>query len=113
MRSGMMKRTPAQMAGARYRSETGGFDVLVLDASCRQSMRVTHNLGRAGLRVAVGEAANEYNPHAPVCRSRYCARSVIFPSYAKDPGAFADAVLEFIRENPTRVVLPTADGSIS
>jgi predicted ATP-grasp superfamily ATP-dependent carboligase len=76
-------------------------------------MRVTHNLGRAGLRIAVGEASNEYTKYIPAFRSRYCARSVVLPSYALNPTAYADAVLEFIRENPTRVVLPTGDGSIS
>jgi predicted ATP-grasp superfamily ATP-dependent carboligase len=109
----MTRQSPALTDSAGYRAGISGFDALVLDGNYRQSMRVTHNLGRAGLRVAVGEAASECSPHTPGFQSRYCARSVVFPSYTLDPAAYADAVLDFIRENPTRVILPTGDGSIS
>ena len=108
----MIRRTPARVANDGHHTRVEGFDVLVLDGNYRQSMRVTHNLGRAGLRVAAGEAAHEYNPCIPAFRSRYCARSVVFPGYDLDPTAYADAILKFIRENPTRVVLPTGDGSV-
>lgn len=108
----MIRPTPVQAPDAKHGTRMEGFDVLVLDGNYRQSMRVAHNLGRAGLRVAVGEAASEYNPHIPAFQSRYCARSVVFPGYDLDAAAYADAILKFIRENPTRVVLPTGDGSI-
>ena len=61
----MIRRTPARVANDRHHTRVEGFDVLVLDGNYRQSMRVTHNLGRAGLRVAVGEAAREYSPCIP------------------------------------------------
>lgn len=99
----------AAQEGRAYR-----FDVLVLDASSKQSLASTRSLGRAGLRVAVGECASECDQSASALsfRSRYSARNVVLPSVATDATAFADAVVDFIRDHPTRVVLPTADGAI-
>jgi predicted ATP-grasp superfamily ATP-dependent carboligase len=37
---------------------------------------------------------------------------VVLPSVATDATAFADAVVDFVREYPTRVVLPANDGAI-
>ena len=63
----------------------------------------------------MGECFAECDPSLPVLafQSRYSARNVVLPSYAADPDAFAAAVVEFVREHPTRVVLPTGDGVIS
>lgn len=65
--------------------------------------------------MAVGECFVDCDPSLPVLafRSRYSARNVVFPSYATDPLGFADAVVDFVRENPTRVVLPIGDGTIA
>ena len=78
------------------------YDILILDASTRQSLASVRSLGRAGLRVAVGESFDECDPALPVLafRSRYSARNVILPSFAADPVAFAAAVLDFVREHP-------------
>ena len=46
-------------------------------------------------------------------KSRYCARSVVLPNYATDAEAFATGVIEFVREHPTRVVIPGSDGAIA
>ena len=91
------------------------YDVLVLDAGSRQSLACVRSFGRAGLRVAMGECFAECDADLPVLAftSRYSARNVILPSYAIDGTAFADGVVDFIREHPTKVVLPTADGAIA
>ena len=93
---------------------SGGYDILVLDASYKQTLVSVRSFGRAGLRVALGECFVECDPALPVLafRSRHSARNVVLPSYAADPSAFADAVVEFVRKHPTRVVLPTGDGVI-
>ncbi len=92
-----------------------GYDILILDAGYKQSLAAARSLGRAGLRVAMGECFVECDPALPVLafRSRYSSCNVVLPSYAADPDAFASAVLDFVREHPTRVVLPTGDGVIS
>ena len=92
----------------------GGFDILVLDAASRQSLASVRSLGRAGLRVALGESSAECRRRCLFSsfRSRYCARTVVLPSYVADCRAFAAAVVDFVRAHPTRVVLPTGDGAI-
>jgi predicted ATP-grasp superfamily ATP-dependent carboligase len=91
------------------------YDILILDGGSRQSLVSTRSLGRAGLRVAVAECFAECDPRLPVLsfRSRYAARTVVLPNYADDAAAFADGVVDFVRDHPTRVVLPTSDGSIA
>jgi predicted ATP-grasp superfamily ATP-dependent carboligase len=100
-----------------YQQERGqdGYDILVLDAGSRQSLASARSLGRAGLRVALGECFAECDRALPVLafRSRYSARNVVLPSYADDAAAFADGVVDFVRAHPTRVVLPTTDGAIA
>jgi predicted ATP-grasp superfamily ATP-dependent carboligase len=88
-----------------------GFDALVLDGSYKQSLASVRCLGRAGLRVAVGETL--IDEPVPAYYSRYCARRVMLPSYVTQPEAFAAAVVDFVREFPTRVVLPAGDATIA
>jgi hypothetical protein len=87
------------------------FDVLVLDGATRQSLACVRSLGRAGLRVAVGETSDHIDSAHPALglRSRYAARAVVLPSFTPDASAFVAAVTEFVRAHPTRVVLPTGD----
>lgn len=94
---------------------TTGFDALILDAGSRQSLVAARSLGRAGLRLALGECFAECDPDLPVIgfKSRYCARSVVLPNYATDAGTFATGVIEFVSEHPTRVVIPGSDGAIA
>jgi predicted ATP-grasp superfamily ATP-dependent carboligase len=90
-----------------------GYDILILDAEHKQSLAAARSLGRAGLRVALGESLTQYreDPPLPAFRSRYCARSEVFPGYADDPDAYAQAIVDFVRANPTRVILPAGDAS--
>jgi predicted ATP-grasp superfamily ATP-dependent carboligase len=90
------------------------YDVLVLDATNKQSLGAVRSLGRAGLRVALGESAGQYRPHLPSSfRSRYCARSVTLGNYLADPAVYVAAVIAFARTHNVRVVLPTGDASIA
>ena len=92
-----------------------GYDILVLDAGYKQSLATARSLGRAGLRVALGECFIEADPSLPVLafRSRYSAHNVVLPSCAGDGAKFAAAVVKFVQEHPTRVILPTGDGTIA
>lgn len=105
-------------AAQRRHVESGvcdSYDILVLDAACKQSLASVRSFGRAGLRVAAAECFVECDPSLPVpaFRSRHCARSLVLPSYAADPTGFAAAVVAFVRQHPTRVALPNSDGTIA
>lgn len=93
--------------------ESAGYHILILDAEHKQSLAAARSLGRAGLRVALGESLTQYraNPPLPAFCSRYCARALVLPSYADDPDVYAAAVIEFVRAHPTPVILPAGDAS--
>jgi hypothetical protein len=59
------------------------YDILILDASHKHSLTSARSLARAGLRVALGEAAGQYPPEhkIPSFSSRYCARALMLPDY--------------------------------
>ena len=107
-----------RVAGRHSRERAGSadrYDVLILDAGYKQSLRCARSLGQAGLRVALAESAANFRPRAapPSFRSRYCARQVILPSYVTDAAAFADAIVDFVHEYPTAVVIPMGDATIA
>jgi predicted ATP-grasp superfamily ATP-dependent carboligase len=89
--------------------------VLVLDASTRQALAATRSLGRAGLRVGLAECYADCPPGLPVLafRSRYCSAGVVLPSFADEPRAYAEAVVELVRAHRPRVLIPGSDGSIA
>lgn len=93
----------------------GDFDVLVLDASMKQSLASVRSLGKAGLRVAAGESVAQFTPALPLptFQSRYCLRRVVLPDLIDDEPAFLAALTEFVREHSPRVVLPTGDVTIA
>ena len=95
-------------------SASDRYDILVLDASYRQSLATVRSLGRIGLRVAAGESMDQCE-HFPVrsFRSRYSSYNMVLPAITSDGSEFGAAVVEFVRKHPTRVVLPTGDAAIS
>lgn len=100
--------------GRPARGNPDSYDVLVLDASDRQSLATVRSLGRAGLRVAVAESdflvAEGHG--TPAFRSRYSAYNLVLPHFA-EAEAFASAVLQFVDIHPVRVIVPAREGSIS
>jgi glutathione synthase/RimK-type ligase-like ATP-grasp enzyme len=96
------------------RTEMSGYDILVLDAGNKQSLASVQSLGQAGLRVAVGESLAECGLSRPplAFRSRYSARNLELPPMTGSGQEFGDAVVEFVRQHPTRVILPTGDSAI-
>ena len=104
---GMVQRVPDQAP------ENAGYDILILDAEHKQSLAAARSLGRAGLRVAMGESLALYreSPPLPAFCSRYCARAVVLPSHADDIDAYVAAIFDFVREHPTSVILPAGDAA--
>jgi predicted ATP-grasp superfamily ATP-dependent carboligase len=102
-------------ASAATDGASGDYDALILDAATKQGLACVRSLGRAGLRVVAAECFAECAPTSPVVgfRSRHSRYNLVLPSYATDPDEFGAQVVEFVRAHPTKVVLPTMDGSIS
>jgi predicted ATP-grasp superfamily ATP-dependent carboligase len=103
----MVQRVPDQAP------DNAGYDILILDAEHKQSLAAARSLGRAGLRVAMGESLALYreSPPLPAFCSRYCARAVVLPSHADDLDAYVAAIFDFVREHPTSVILPAGDAT--
>ena len=89
-------------------------DILVLDASIKQSLASVRSLARAGLRVAAAESIAQFDPAVPLptFRSRYCARAVTLPDLVRNTEAFVWEILDFVSEYSASVVLPTGDITI-
>jgi predicted ATP-grasp superfamily ATP-dependent carboligase len=91
------------------------YDILILDGSHKHSLTSARSLARAGLRVALAEAAGQYPTEhkIPAFVSRYCSYGVILPDYVTEPAAYVDAVLAFTREHGVKVVMPVGDANIT
>jgi predicted ATP-grasp superfamily ATP-dependent carboligase len=106
------------VAGIRRQPQSAGdadaIDVLILDAETRQSLACARSLGRAGLRVALGESVSLLHPPLPLpaFRSRYCSTAVVLPAI-EESSAYAAGVLDFVRARRPRVVLPAGDSAIA
>jgi len=83
--------------------------VLVLDGNQRAALAITRALGRTGKSVVVGEA--EYPSLA--ASSRYCLRPFIYPSPLQEPSKFKETLLEELRRQPYRMVLPVTEVTTS
>ncbi len=91
------------------------FDALVLDGLARQALVTTRTLGRRGLRVATAECSDLCDSRfgVPTFASRWSERANRLPSYHDDPTVYAQAVIDLASALPTRVVIPSMDGSIA
>ncbi len=83
-------------------------DVLVLNASLRQSLATIRSLGRRGLAVGAVDVAAD----VPAFRSRWCRRHFVSPA---DEGTTASlAYVEGLLASPgARVLVPSHDGTIA
>jgi predicted ATP-grasp superfamily ATP-dependent carboligase/NADPH-dependent 2,4-dienoyl-CoA reductase/sulfur reductase-like enzyme len=90
-------------------------DALVIDGSARQALVTTRTLGRLGLRVTTAESCDLCHPRfgVPTFASRWSEGEEILPSYHLDPISYAQVLLDLVRAHPTRVLIPSMDGSIA
>jgi predicted ATP-grasp superfamily ATP-dependent carboligase len=79
--------------------------VLVTDAARGSAIAFIRSLGRRGIEVV----AADHRPRAPGFRSRYAARSLLYP----DPAAHPDAVIEQLLDEAARsgidLIVPVSD----
>lgn len=109
-----IKMTKSESATACTDGDNEHYDVLILDASMKQSLASVRSLGKAGLRVAAGESVAQFSPALPLptFRSRYCRHTLVLPSLITNAPAFAAEVIKFVRDHSPSVVLPTGDVTI-
>ncbi len=84
------------------------YSVLVTDGEERSALAVVRSLGRAGYRVHAGARRAD----ALAASSRWAARVVVTPDPLREAGAFADAVVEYVREEAIDFVVPVTDASM-
>lgn len=105
---------PRQSGGEVRMTRKDNYDILILDAMLKQSLASARSLGRAGLRIAMGESLAHFDPSMPVpsFSSRFCDKGLVLPDLDTDAPAFAAAVLQFVRDHSPRVLLTSADATI-
>jgi FAD-dependent urate hydroxylase len=90
-------------------------DALIVDGSARQALVTTRTLGEMGLRVTAAESSDLSHPRfgVPTFASRWSGRDDLLPSYHDDPTEYAQVLLDLVGAHPTRVLIPSMDGSIA
>jgi predicted ATP-grasp superfamily ATP-dependent carboligase len=86
-------------------------EMLVLDAQHRQALASMRSLSRAGIDVGA-VACSSVAAWAPALKSRWCRLSAVVPDFVEDADRYVDAVIAILDEYPTRLILPSHDGSI-
>jgi predicted ATP-grasp superfamily ATP-dependent carboligase len=79
--------------------------VLVTDGEERPALAITRSLGRRGISVLVGAE----RPVSLASASRYCTRTIVYPSPARAPGAFAQCLQDLVTRESIDVVMPVTD----
>lgn len=78
---------------------------LVLDGSQRASLAITRALGRAGIKVAVGESVQ---PNL-AASSKYCHNSVTYASPISDPAQFEADIIKKVKTGCYKTIIPVTD----
>jgi len=82
--------------------------VFVTDAQQRKSLAVIRSLGRRGISVTAGDSRS----FALSFFSKYCNRSVVYPSPKKKPELFIEWLIDYLKSNRCDVLLATDDDSL-
>lgn len=82
--------------------------VFVTDAQARTSLAVIRSLGKKGLSVTGGEETR----FATGVFSKYCSKSVVYPSPQHKKQDFKKYIIDFFERNQYEVLFPVADFSI-
>ena len=90
------------------------YDVLILDATLRQSLTTTRSLGRRGKRVAALETSSTLvrSTHIPTFSSRWCQKATLLPGYEREQEPFFTALKQEIAASGAGVLISSSDGTI-
>jgi hypothetical protein len=83
--------------------------ILVLDGHSAAALAVTRSAGQCGHWVAVGGNRGLF---AATKLSRYCKLGFDYPISTDDPGAFVDALVEFVRAHSIDLIIPITDWTL-
>ncbi len=80
----------------------------------RQALAAARALGRSGHVVAVAETEEECDEQfrVPAFNSRWSEWHSVLPEFREKPEVYAQTLLDLVRDRPTKVVIPSSDGSI-
>jgi len=81
----------------------------VMDGLLRKSVVVCQSLGTRGVNVSAGSTTRL----SPAFFSRYCHKSVVYPSPVTQPDVFAEHLLDYLRRQRHDVLIPTDDASLA
>ena len=84
-------------------------DAIILDGDQRSALAVTRSLGRKGIAVVVGAAAD----HSLASRSRYCVKAFRYPSPYDEPGLFIEDLRNRVDDWRGAVLIPMTDVTLS
>ena len=79
--------------------------VLVTDGNQRSTLAITRSLGRRGISVLIGEAAER----SLASSSRYCKGHVAYPSPYRYPQEFYSFLIEYLRKANIDMLIPITD----
>ncbi|MCJ7443258.1 MAG: ATP-grasp domain-containing protein [Methanotrichaceae archaeon] len=82
--------------------------IFVTDSQMRNSLAVIRSLGKKGLKVTAGEVTRFSTGRF----SKYCTRSVVYPSPEIRPDSFIKYLKAYIKENRFDAIFPITDLSI-
>ena len=97
--------SPMSSLDVMNKGNLSNMDVLVTDGDQRATVAVVRSLGRKGLRVVVGEQRDK---SLAGC-SRFCSGRFTYPSPASDPIGFQRTLLEHIKTNRYKLLIPMTD----
>ena len=80
-------------------------NVLVTDGQERPALAIVRSLGQRGIRAWVGSEARS----SLAGSSRYCSRSISYPSPQREPDQFSEWLLALVERERIDVVIPVSD----
>ena len=83
-------------------------EIFITDGHWRKSLAAVRSLGMEGLRITVGESTRL----ATAKFSRYCRRSVVYPSVIHQPSEFLGYLRDILSKKPFQMLLPMEDETV-
>jgi len=80
-------------------------NVFITDGDQRSALAITRSLGKRGISVFMGEEKSK----CLASKSRYCKKTIVYPSPSQYPDKFIQFILNYVKENRIDVIFPVTD----